>query len=192
MESSNIDMRVAIYVLELIGGKYYIGASRNVKNRLATHFNCNGADWTKKYPPVKVIEVREGDIYDETVVTCAYMRKYGIDNVRGGAFAFENLFYQSFVEDFKEKSDVEVREYLVDLYTPTLAIKFLTDLNKPSANNKALSQPDRSIVESLDFMLHKCMCCPYIYVPLNSDHQDLNKELKDDCNFTCTFRCVIV
>ena len=89
----------------------------------------------------------------------------------------------SFVKDLINGSDVEVREYLVDSYAPTLAnVKFLTNLNKPSANNKKKPQPDRGIVESLDFMLHKCMCCPYIYVPekvslevddyvpLNSDH----------------------
>ena len=42
--------------------------------------------WTTKYKPIKVVELIEGDNYDEDKYTLKYMEQYGIDNVRGGSF----------------------------------------------------------------------------------------------------------
>lgn len=55
--------------------------------RLESHFISNGSSWTKKYIPIKVIElIPDCDDYDEDKYTLKYMQKYGINNVRGGSF----------------------------------------------------------------------------------------------------------
>ncbi len=78
---------VFIYVLQLEKGKYYIGKTNNPKIRLNNHFNSNGSEWTKKYKPIKVLEIKSDcDDYDEDKITIQYMDKYGINNVRGGSF----------------------------------------------------------------------------------------------------------
>ena len=76
-----------IYILKLQRGKYYIGKSNQVKNRINEHFNSYGSGWTKKYKPVKVVEtIKNCDKFDEDKYTLKYMEKYGINNVRGGSF----------------------------------------------------------------------------------------------------------
>jgi len=76
-----------LYILKLVNNKYYIGKSTDVPARYKQHKNGNGCAWTSKYHPIKLIETRKlKDEYDETNVTKDYMKKYGIDNVRGGAY----------------------------------------------------------------------------------------------------------
>lgn len=83
---------VHIYALQLENDKYYIGKTDNPKFRLQTHFNFNGSQWTKKYRPIRVIEIKKKcDDYDEDKITRQYMDKYGIDNVRGGSFVSVTL-----------------------------------------------------------------------------------------------------
>jgi hypothetical protein len=83
---------VFIYVLQLEEDKYYIGKTNNLAFRLENHFNSNGSAWTKKYKPIKVLElISNCDDYDEDKYTRKYMDKYGIDNVRGGSFCEINL-----------------------------------------------------------------------------------------------------
>ncbi len=78
---------VYIYILQLEQGKYYIGKTLNPEFRIEQHFQCGGTIWTKKYKPVKVLEIiPDCDDYDEDKYTRRYMDKYGIDNVRGGSF----------------------------------------------------------------------------------------------------------
>ena len=83
---------VFIYVLKLEEGKYYIGKTDNPQFRLETHFNDAGSAWTQKYKPLKVLELLPNkDNYDEDKITRQYMDKYGIANVRGGAYVKVNL-----------------------------------------------------------------------------------------------------
>lgn len=78
---------VFIYVLELEQGKYYIGKTNNPQFRINNHFNSNGSEWTKKFKPLKLLElIPNCDDYDEDKITRQYMDKYGINNVRGGSF----------------------------------------------------------------------------------------------------------
>lgn len=79
-----------IYVLQLQNNKYYIGKTKNVNKRLEQHFNKNiyGSAWTSKHKPIKLIEtIKNIDDFDEDKYTLKYMKKYGIDNVRGGSFS---------------------------------------------------------------------------------------------------------
>jgi hypothetical protein len=78
---------IYIYVLELENNKYYVGKTKNPKIRLENHFNNNGSMWTKKYKPIRIIEVIPNcDDFDEDKYTIKYMSIKGIDNVRGGSF----------------------------------------------------------------------------------------------------------
>ncbi len=86
MEKTNI------YVLKLQGGKYYVGKSSDVIGRFQQHMNGQGSSWTKKYKPMSLVESREGvSPLMEDMVTKEYMAKYGIENVRGGAYVTEEL-----------------------------------------------------------------------------------------------------
>lgn len=83
---------VFVYIIQLSQGKYYIGKTNNPQFRLENHFNSNGSEWTKKYKPLKVIDVIPNcDDYDEDKITRQYMDKYGINNVRGGSFVSVKL-----------------------------------------------------------------------------------------------------
>lgn len=78
---------VYIYILELMNNKYYIGKTNNPNFRLNNHFSLNGSSWTKKYKPIKLLElIPNCDDYDEDKYTKIYMDKYGINNVRGGSY----------------------------------------------------------------------------------------------------------
>ena len=78
---------ISIYTLSLSQGKYYVGKSTNIDIRLGKHLNGGGSHWTKKYPPLKLLELMENsDEEDEDKITLRYMKRYGIDNVRGGSF----------------------------------------------------------------------------------------------------------
>jgi hypothetical protein len=51
------------------------------------HFNGNGALWTKMYRPLFIVDIYQDiDKTYETKITKILMAKYGIDNVRGGAY----------------------------------------------------------------------------------------------------------
>ena len=76
-----------IYVLALNCNKYYIGKTSNPHFRIEQHFNFNGSNWTKKYKPIKILEIIPNcDNFDEDKYTLEYMKNYGIENVRGGSF----------------------------------------------------------------------------------------------------------
>ena len=83
---------IYIYAIKLEKGKYYIGKTSNPQFRLQSHFDSNGSYWTKKYKPLKVIEIIPNcDDYDEDKITIQYMDKYGINNVRGGSFVSSKI-----------------------------------------------------------------------------------------------------
>ena len=78
---------VFIYILLLQNNKYYVGKTNNPQFRLESHFNSEGSEWTKKYKPIKLVELIENcDDYDEDKYTFIYMEQYGINNVKGGSF----------------------------------------------------------------------------------------------------------
>ena len=81
-----------LYVLKLEQGKYYVGiTSQTPEKRFQEHLHGRGAYWTKKYPPVSIIDTRYlGDLSladaeaFEDKATRRYMKQKGINNVRGG------------------------------------------------------------------------------------------------------------
>ena len=76
---------VFIYSLKLQNNKFYIGKTDNPNFRLENHFNDSGSTWTKKHNPISIHQViPDCKEHDEQRITQEYMKKYGIDNVRGG------------------------------------------------------------------------------------------------------------
>jgi cellular nucleic acid-binding protein len=76
-----------LYVLQLESGKYYVGKTDDIANRYAQHKSGKGSEWTKIYKPIKMVETRRvNSDHDENNVTKDFMKKYGIENVRGGAY----------------------------------------------------------------------------------------------------------
>lgn len=76
-----------IYVLNLKGGRYYVGKSDNVTNRYQQHLNGNGSAWTRKYKPISLEKtIEKVSHFEEDKITKEYMSKYGIDKVRGGSY----------------------------------------------------------------------------------------------------------
>lgn len=78
---------VYVYTLLLEQNKYYVGKTDNPQFRIDSHFHASGSAWTKKYPPLKLLDlIPDCDHFDEDKYTKVYMNKYGINNVRGGSF----------------------------------------------------------------------------------------------------------
>ena len=85
--------RWQLYVLKLEQDKWYIGiTSRSVEKRFREHQRgFAGANWTKKYKPLKIHDTKDLGLCDiekaqlyEGRVTRKYMEQYGDNNVRGG------------------------------------------------------------------------------------------------------------
>lgn len=80
-------MSTNIYVLKLVGDKYYIGKAANILNRIQDHIGGTGSAWTKIHKVVDIEKImRDVSPFDEDKITKEYMSKYGIDNVRGGSY----------------------------------------------------------------------------------------------------------
>ena len=80
------------YVLKLESGKYYIGTTSDLSARFAEHCSGIGSRWTEKYPPVELVKtfpMKNGT--EEDRITLEYMKKYGIDAVRGGSYTNVDL-----------------------------------------------------------------------------------------------------
>ena len=78
---------VFIYVLSLENNKYYIGKTNIPYKRIISHFSDDGSAWTQKHKPVDIHRIiPDCDDFDETKHTLEYMKKYGINNVRGGIY----------------------------------------------------------------------------------------------------------
>lgn len=76
-----------LYVLKLQNNKYYVGTTSNLDKRVSDHFNGKGSEFTKKYSPISLVDsVENPDEFVENDFTKKYMKKYGIDNVRGGSY----------------------------------------------------------------------------------------------------------
>ncbi len=73
-----------VYMLGLKDNNFYVGWSENVEDRIVAHFSGDGAEFTKKYPPEKILDVRPGNKLLEKLVTLEFMIKHGWENVRGG------------------------------------------------------------------------------------------------------------
>ena len=71
-----------VYTLLLESGRFYVGWSSAVENRIAQHFSGAGSKWTIQHKPLQVLACVAGDTRLEDVVTISLMCQHG--RVRGG------------------------------------------------------------------------------------------------------------
>jgi hypothetical protein len=77
-----------IYVLKCEKGKYYVGKTTDVMRRYKDHESGKGSAWTAKYKPLTMIECKPSTSpHDENNITKDYMKRFGIEHVRGGSYA---------------------------------------------------------------------------------------------------------
>jgi len=50
-----------MYILECANGKYYVGSTHDLKTRIRQHQDGEGANFTKKYLPVRLVYFEEFD-----------------------------------------------------------------------------------------------------------------------------------
>ena len=82
----------SLYILQLQGGKYYVGKTNDLTRRYHEHKTGQGSEWTSLYKPIKMLETRQIESSDdENNITKQLMKKYGIENVRGGSYVQINL-----------------------------------------------------------------------------------------------------
>jgi hypothetical protein len=70
------------YIIELENNKYYIGKTDQADFNINNGFVSTAQLWTSTFKPIKLLSLV---IYNEKFVI-RNMKKYGIDNVRGGIF----------------------------------------------------------------------------------------------------------
>lgn len=87
------DTAYSLYALQLECGKFYVGFTTDVDRRYKKHEKGKGAQWTKKYKPLMILEVREIPLdqheragFLEDDMTIEYAMKYGSEHVRGGGY----------------------------------------------------------------------------------------------------------
>ena len=54
-----------MYILECVDGTYYTGSTKNLELRLQQHQNGEGANYTRKRLPVKLVYIEEFDRIDK-------------------------------------------------------------------------------------------------------------------------------
>jgi len=85
-------MATNVYVLKLEGGRYYVGKAQDPMRRYQEHLDGDGSAWTRRFPPVSLVETRMGvSPFEEDKATKEYMAIHGIDKVRGGSYVTEEL-----------------------------------------------------------------------------------------------------
>jgi len=85
-----------VYILELEGGRVYVGKSSQPSRRYGQHAGGGGSVFTRMYPPTgrrlpRLGNVRGGTDAAERDETLRYMRARGIDLVRGWRYTSPTL-----------------------------------------------------------------------------------------------------
>ena len=92
VEPKKPESKDVIYILQLTGGRYYVGKTNNIARRYQEHLNGSGSAWTRRWPPTTLVKTVDATSpFDEDKTVKEYMAKYGIDKVRGGSYVSETL-----------------------------------------------------------------------------------------------------
>lgn len=141
-----------VYALELKEKKYYVGLTGNPDQRIKQHSEGRGSAWTKKYPVLKVLFVKEGDAWDEEKGTLALMSRYGVQNVRGGSYSRVVLPRSELNKAMQQIASVESRCFFCNSKT-----HLVSDCKK--ARGARLSKKPQSICSRCGRPGHKRESC---------------------------------
>ncbi len=82
-----------LFSLKLIGNKYFIGRTENLKLAIINEYNGLGSEWTKEHKPLELFSIVDITKYDKKIMrnlhnsmVINYMKRFGFDNIRGGDF----------------------------------------------------------------------------------------------------------
>ena len=82
---SSISNTTTIFILQLEHGKYYVGESKDPIKALEEHREGLGPFWTRIHRPIRINQTipfkQSEELHKYTKLA---MRKYGLENVRGG------------------------------------------------------------------------------------------------------------
>jgi hypothetical protein len=101
-------MASVVYVLHLQQGKYYVGRTNDLATRFMKHKYGDGAQWTKMYAPLAIVDVIPDAPFVELMYTLMYMQRFGIENVRGGPWCNTSAFSNSQLKCIEDILESEV------------------------------------------------------------------------------------
>jgi predicted GIY-YIG superfamily endonuclease len=107
---ASTSLPTSVYILELEGGRVYVGSSTNVQRRIAQHNAGTGSAFTRAYKPTGTLLPRLGNIQGsgdaaERDETLRYMFLRGIPQVRGWKFSQVIMTFKEF-----EEAESNIRE----------------------------------------------------------------------------------
>jgi predicted GIY-YIG superfamily endonuclease len=156
-----------LYILQLADNKWYVGKTTDATARFKQHVSGSGSAWTTLYKPIKMVESRPlKDAYDETNTTKDLMKKYGIDNVRGGAYVQPILsedVEKVLKQELRGDSDTCFKCGLKGHFANKCPVTMRSPTNKPIApfvSDSAVNLP-MSKLEPIEFPTesHECSYC---------------------------------
>lgn len=58
-------MKGYMYIIECSNGNYYTGSTKNIDKRMMEHWSGEGSNYTRKFPPRKLVYYEEFDRIDD-------------------------------------------------------------------------------------------------------------------------------
>lgn len=154
-----------IYWLCLENDKYYVGRTSDIHRRIGQHFLGEGAKWTKLHKPKRVISyTKELNEYHEDYMTLLMMKKYGVDNVRGGKWCmqFFNNTKKSQLTAFASYIDenLSIEENMIRIYN--VRIDYIVTVLSLKGIDKNKFGKDETLWQEL-IEMKKCVKCKKYY-----------------------------
>lgn len=113
------------YILRLNNGKFYVGKTDSIEERMIEHYSGEGAKWTGLHYPVEILEIEPfTHKWQESYTTLIMMKKHGVENVRGGPWCQINLQFQPKLHLLDETKTIQEN---YDIYTKARKGKYCAE-----------------------------------------------------------------